>query len=156
MPHARTQVRDAVKTALLGLATTANRVYIGRTRPLAEKHEPLLLIYARETRSEADSRPPRKLAHMLQLFVEGRISIRASGQNDDASQRTEALLDQIELEVATAIAADATLGDLVKDILLVRSTLSAQAPGTNHEGEVRLEFAVEYRTAETAPGVIIS
>lgn len=156
MPHARTQIRDQVVFALSGLATTGPRVYSGRTRPLPEAHAPLLLVYARATRSAPDSRPPRRFEHLLQLFVEGRISLAATNADDDVSARTEGLLDQIELEVCTAIAADTTLAGLVMDIRPVRSTLSAQAPGSRHEGEVRIEFEVEYRTAESAPGVIIS
>jgi len=34
MPHARKQIRDAAKTQLTGLATTAARVYAGRVEPL--------------------------------------------------------------------------------------------------------------------------
>lgn len=152
MSHARTQVRNAVVTALTGLATTGARVYAGRTRVLAVGHQPTLLVYARETRSEPDSRPPRKLMHTLTLVVEGRVS----NAGATAAAATEAQLDQIELEVATAIAANATLGGLVLDVLPVRSTLNAQAPGERHEGEVRIEFEIEYRTAESAPGVIVS
>jgi hypothetical protein len=154
--HARTQVRNAVIAALTGLASTGARVYAGRTRSLGAAHAPALLVYARETASAADSRPPRKLAHTLTLFVEGRVARAAASATEDVSRALENDLDQVELEVAAAIGADPTLGGLVKDIMLVRSTLSTQAPGERHEGEVRLEFRVEYRTAETAPGVIIA
>jgi hypothetical protein len=158
MPHARTQVRDAVIAAVTGLATTGASVFAGRTRNLGTRHPPALLVYARETRTVADTQrgvAVRKLAHTLRLFVEGRVSRSAANANEDVARKLEDQLDQVELEVGAAIGADATLGGKVKDILLIGSTLSAQAPGESHEGEVRMEFEVQYRTAEDAPGVII-
>lgn len=51
MTHARTEIRDALVTRLTGLPTTGPRVYPGRTRSLAEGHEPTLLIYATSEQS---------------------------------------------------------------------------------------------------------
>lgn len=147
--HARTQVRAAVIAAIGNLTTTGARVYSGRARPTTAGSGPYLLVYTPTTGTVPDGRPPRKFAHDTTLIIEGRA---AAGE----AAAIEALLDQIELEVQTAIAADAPLAALVKDIVPIRSTISVQAPGERNEGEVRLEYSVEYRTAETAPGVIIS
>jgi hypothetical protein len=145
--HARTQVRNALKALLTGLATTGDQVFVGRTRQLGSDHPPALLIYTNTTDFAVEAQhTPRPLANDLQLFVEGRVV--KSAPPDD-------ILDQIELEVATAIGADTTLGGLIKDIVLRRSTTSAQAPGERHEGEVRMEFMVEYRTPENAPGTFV-
>lgn len=152
MSHARTQIRNAAVTALTGLTTTGARVYKGRVRPLGAAHDPALLVYARVTRSETDSRPPRKFMHTLQLFVEGRVSKAGAA----AAADLEDALDQVELEVTAAIAASGNLSGLVQDIMPVASTLTTEAPGERHEGEVRIEFEVLYRTAEAAPDVIIS
>lgn len=76
MTHMRTQIRNAVRDALVGLPATADRVYVGRTRPLAANHLPTLLIYAREeaTRREANGMPP-DLHHELTLDIEARVAM---------------------------------------------------------------------------------
>ena len=147
MPHARQQIRDAVAAALTGLSTTGDRVYAGRTRPLAKDHEPALLVYTSEESAEAHTQSPRRLLRTLTLFVEGRVS--GADVPDDT-------LDDIALEVETALAGDADLGELIKDIVLVRTMTDTQAPGGAQVGEVRLQFAVLYRTTAAAPQTAIA
>lgn len=156
MPHARTQLRDAVTTVLTGLDATSGRVYVGRTRPLPEAHEPTLLIYAREERAAEDGQGrPVELLRSLTLTVEGRVSFAPVDDDADASRETEELLDQIALEVEAAIGADPTLGGKAFDAQLTATRINAQAPGARHQGEIALDFIVLYRTAENAPGVLV-
>jgi hypothetical protein len=153
--HARTQVRAGARALLGALPTTGDRAHIGRTRPLAEGHDPALLIYGRETVTRvAEQGEPPTLLHDLTLFVEGRVSVAKTADADqDPAQETEELLDLIELEVTGALlAADAFAAldppVLIHMIELRRSTLAAQAPGSRHEGELRLEFGVQFYTPE--------
>lgn len=147
MTHARTQIRTAVKALLQNLPTTADRVFVGRTRALEEAHEPTLLIYTpRETSArDAMGRPPI-LARPVALFIEGRVL---------AAEPPDDLLDQIALEVETAIAADLTLFGLARNLQMVGTETDIQAPGKNHLGAIRIEYRITYRTAEGAPGTVV-
>lgn len=147
MPHVRTQIRDAAIAALTGLPTTQHRVYAGRTRPLPAHHEPALLVYTREEVSERDAagRPPI-LAREVTLVVEGRVHVAVAP--DD-------MLDQIASEVESALAADPRLAGKALDTMLRRTAIEALADGERHVGSVRMEFVVQYRTTQTAPGVAV-
>lgn len=144
--HLRKQIRDAVKAKLMGLATTGNRVFIGRTRPLAAGHEPTLLIYTRDEQSEAEEQgSPRPLMRDVQLFVDGRVTASAPPDN---------LLDQIALEVETALGGE-TLNGLAWDLLLRSTSAEVVAQGEEHVGMIRIEYRVLYRAIENAPAAPI-
>lgn len=135
MTHARTEIREAVVARLTGLPTTGNRVYHGRTRPLAESHEPTLLIYAT---SEQSSRPtegnPASLGRTLQLIVEGRTS--TPSVPDD-------LLDVIASEVEGALR-DAEDDLDVFDVMLSGTAIEVKSDGQRHLGEINLVFLIRY------------
>lgn len=150
--HARTKVRNGAASLLADLPTTGDRVYIGRTRGLPEAHDPALRVYGRETVTRVDEQgEPPILLHELTLFVDGVVSV--AGNREDPARDTEELLDTIELEVTGALLASGAFAGLspavpIFMIELRRSTLSAQAPGARHEGEVRMEFGIQFRTPE--------
>jgi hypothetical protein len=146
--HLRKQIRDAVVARLTGLPTTADRVYVGRTRPLKQAHDPTLLVYTRSETSTrgATGRPP-KLDRVVILDVEGRVSM--PGPPDD-------VLDQIagEIEAAMWDLVDANgtfLNGLAQNIKPVSTELVAESDGERHIGGVRVEYLVTYRTTEGAP-----
>lgn len=153
--HARTKVRRGAKQLLTGLTSTGANVFIGRTRPLGEAHEDCLLVYGRETVTRVEEQgDPATGGHEFTLYVEGRLSRTARNADDDPSEALEEALDQVELEVTAALLAPRAFANLdppvpVHAIFLRRSTLSAQAPGSRHEGEVRLEFGVQFFTPES-------
>lgn len=146
MTHARAQLREAAIADLTGLPTTADRVFAGRTRPLAKDHEPTLLVYAVEETVEIEAFGA-VLGRTLTLAVEGRVS--AAAPPDDA-------LDAIAAEVEAALLAKAgALLALARSVTLTATRINAQAPGEKHIGAIRLEFAVVYRTREPAPETIL-
>ncbi len=146
--HVRKQIRDAVVAALMGLPTTADRVYVGRTRSLKAAHEPTLLVYTRsETSKRAVKGVPPKLDRVVLLDIEGRVS--TADVPDD-------LLDQISGEVEAVMwdlfdGVGAFLGGLAMDLQLVSTEVIAQAEGDRQIGGVRLEYSCLYRTAEGTP-----
>lgn len=146
--HVRKQIRDAVVACLTGLPTTADRVFVGRTRPLAAAHQPTLLVYTRsETSTRAVKGVPPKLERVVILDVEGRVSL------PDVPDDT---LDQIAGEIEAAMwdlfdGRGTFLGGLAMDIKPVSTELIAEANGDRHVGGVRVEYLVTYRTAEGAP-----
>lgn len=143
--HVRTQIRNAAVAALIGLPTTADRVYSGRTRPLPKDHLPTLLVYVTEERSDSGAMGGA-LARAPVLSIEGRMV----GADD-----LEDLLDGIALEVEPAIVARPLLAGLVKEITLTSTRITVVSPGESHSGEIRLEYRLQYWTQEEAPGVAI-
>lgn len=105
MSHARQQIRDAVIVAVTGLATTEGRVFAGRIYPLQAAELPGLCVYTLEETSELVTRTT--IMRELQVVVEAYI--KASDNYEDA-------VDTVAAEVEAAIAGDAALNALVKDI----------------------------------------
>ncbi|WP_262048656.1 hypothetical protein [Bradyrhizobium sp. Bra78] len=147
--HVRKQIRDYVAAGLGALATTGDRVFVGRTRPLAKGHQPTLLIYTRsETSRRAVSGRPPLLERDCTLHIEGRVV--AAAPPDD-------LLDTIAAEIEAGMAAMVDyqtakfFGGLALNVRLSATEAVAEAEGENHIGGIRLEYLVTYRTAEGAP-----
>lgn len=150
--HVRQQIRDYVAAGLNALATTGDRVHIGRTRPLAAAHEPTLLIYTRSETGERTVRgAPPKIERKCTLHLEGRTS--TAGDPDD-------LLDTIAGEIEAGIAAlinygtAVFFGGLVQNVQYVATEIIAEAGGDRVIGGVRLEYLITYRTVEGAPTVV--
>lgn len=102
MAHVRRQIREAVATALTGLATTGARVSQSRMAPRRAGDLPCLLVETAEERIEqgAQTRLTRELTVLVRAFAKANTAL------DDT-------LDQIAAEVETALAAAGTLGGLV-------------------------------------------
>ena len=140
--HLRRQIRDAVKTALTGLATTGTRVYVGRSRPLARSHEPSLLIYTpQEASRRAVNGQPPILDRIVQVIVEGRVSL--AGEPDGT-------LDAIAKEVEAAMWTNRALGGLVFNTRLVATDTSTEADGERQLGGIRLSYEMTFQTPEGA------
>lgn len=141
--HLRTQVRNAVSTIVTGLPTTADRVYVGRTRPLPTNHDASLLIYtpSETSRRGVAGRPPI-LERSVMLVIEGRVSM--AGLPDDT-------LDQIAAEVEAAMASDPSLGGLAYNMQFQATEVDTKTEGDRHLGGIRLAYLVTYRTAEGLP-----
>jgi hypothetical protein len=149
--HVRQQIRDAVVTGLTGLTTTGSRVYPGRTRPLAKGHDATLLVYTRsETGERTVQGAPGKITRRCLLDIEGRVS--TAGVPDD-------MLDTIASEIETAMAAlinfgtARVLGGLAMNLEYLGTDIIAEADGERHDGGVRVQYRVTYRTVEGAPTV---
>src|SRR5215470_12026067 len=129
--HTRKLIRDAVAALVTGLPTTANRVFIGRTRPLGAGHLPTLLIYTTEEQSDRPMEGnPGGLGRDLLLAIEGRTS---------TAMPPDDLLDAIAFEVEGQLR-DTNLDGLVFDTTLLRTTVDVIADGERHTGAIRLEY----------------
>ncbi len=144
--HVRQQIRDAIRLLVLGLPSTADRVYRGRARPLGKDHGASLLVYTREESSDRETVGQNPLLMRAVLVaVEGRVS-------DSASDAVEDALDQIAAEVESVMATAAPrLDGLASDMVLVSTRIIVQAAGEKHEGEIRLLYRVSYRTRAATP-----
>lgn len=145
--HRRKQIRDAIAARLSGLTTTATRVYAGRTLPLADAHDPLLLIYARDERSEFEAMggAGRPLARRLRVAVHGKVALAGTDPEDT--------LDLIALEVEGAMMADETLSGLAVSLQLAETEIEAALDdgGNRRRGDIRLTYEIEYASAADDP-----
>ena len=148
MSHLRTQIRNAVAAKLLGLATTGANAFTMRLYPLPASALPALVIRSgSESIEETSIGTPPVLARGYSFFVE--CIVRGESGHEEA-------LDQMALEVEQALAADRTLGGLVKNFY----PLSIPAPEFDAEGDLpvarlALPYLAEYRALEGAPQTAI-
>lgn len=142
--HVRRQIREALQALLAGLPATGDRVMAGRSRPLPAAHDPTLLIYARDERSQiASGGSPAIHDRELDLFVDGRVSVKLLPPDD--------LLDDIARDVEARIGDGQTLSGLVRELTLVRTAITSWAEGERQEGSVRMQFRALYSVAEGTP-----
>ncbi len=111
--HGRAQIRAALAAALTGLATTGTNVFAQQMDPLEVADLPAVLVgdedLDRETVENLTQRPPRTQARELAIVVRA-VTRANSGMS--------AALDQIQLEIETALYANRTLSGLVRDLRL--------------------------------------
>jgi hypothetical protein len=144
--HLRRQIREAVATAVTGLATTGSRVFQSRVYPVQTAELPCLLIATRgEASAPATIHSPREVERTLQLEV---VAVaKATADLDD-------VLDQICKEVEIALAMPvAGLTALAKSIALVSSDFELRGEAEKPTGSATLVFEIDYFNLENAPDV---
>ncbi len=142
MAHIRKQIRDAVVTALTGLASTGSNVFPMRVRPVDDSKYPALLVYTLAERSQ-----PGDMGHPRDLDRNPLIAIEAITGGDTFDDD----LDQIAVEVETAMANSAKLGGLVNDLFL-ESTDFTLAPSVNEKSDKRVAvMALRYSALVMTP-----
>lgn len=147
--HARRQIRDAVVTALTGLATTGTRVYSTRVYPLQPTDLPCLLVYTAEERAKSITMPaPRQQLRTLVLGVEA--VAKATADLDD-------VLDGIAKEVEVAMQAQSgPLLALVRDYTLDRTTIGVSGESESQVGVARMFWSFDFLTAEGSPDAVLA
>jgi len=142
MSHARTQVRDATKTLVTGLATTGTNVHANRLRNFEDGDLPCLNVIDADEQAELISIDTYNRA--LLLLVEVRIKATAALDDDldAAAAEVEAVLDKARPAGA-------------KELTLVSSKKEKSGEGSQPHGLITLEFSTEYCTARGAPEVIV-
>lgn len=142
--HLRRQIRGAVTALLTGLPTTGSRVYASRVHPLNESELPALRVYTDEETATiagmagAGSLLERRLAVRVEAVV-----MAVSGFDDTA--------DQISKEVESALAADYSLGGLVKWMFLSRISQELSGEGDRPVALQVMTFEALYYAGANAP-----
>ena len=140
MAHVRKQIRDSIKTALTGLATTGANCYQSRVFPFEPSKLPALLIYTKSETTDFDTISlPRDVMRVLEINVEAYVQGTANYDNT---------LDQIAVEVEEVIAADVTLGGLTKDLQTVAFEADFTGDGEQTVAIGRFTISATYRTLE--------
>lgn len=143
MAHHRKAIRDRLKMTLTGLASTGANVFQSRKTPVEPAMLPALCIYTLDEGSEVHSMgSSRSLLRNLSLIVQG---IAVNNDNLDDS------LDQLCLEVETAIGADPAFGARGYDCTLTSTAISLIDSGEAKTGSAIMTFALRYRTLAADP-----
>lgn len=145
--HLRRQIREAVATAISGLATTGARVFPSRVYPLETEGDlPGLLVF---TLAEASSRSTLPAPGLMQRTV--RLQVVAVAE---ATADLDAALDQICKEVEIALAMPcAALAGIAKTITLTSTDVELRGTSSRPVGQAAMTYEVVYMAAENAPDV---
>lgn len=146
MSHVRTQIRDAIKTRLTGLTTTADRVFKSRKYPLNNAELPGLCIYAEEEENETDTNEIGTQFRELLVVIEG--------VDKDKTDIDDAL-DVIAAEVETAMFSDPFFNNLVQGCQLESTVIETNDDTEQPTGSIAMSFRVNYYTREGAPETAI-
>lgn len=138
MSHARQQIRESVAALVTGLTTTGTKVFQSRMRPQAESKLPCLLVTTND--EQIDSASVGNLQQRSITLVIRGIAMGGATLDDT--------LDQIALEVETAMASD------------YRSALEKIEIDFDDElekpiGSISLTYKTTVITASGNPGVML-
>lgn len=146
--HQRTIVRQAIVAALTGATAAEARVYPTRILPLRKLELPAIAVYTLEESVDGESvnTAPRELTREAPVVIEALVAAVPGANVDDA-------LDDLALEIETAMHADPYLGGEAADSILDGTTMEVIEDGERMMGLVTLTYSVTYRTlAPEAPG----
>lgn len=142
----RKQIRDAVTTALAGLATSGSRVFENRTYELQDTDLPGLRIYTNEEDITTASLGVGRIRdHRMVLAVEC-CSKKAAGMDDE--------LDAMVGEVLARIDSNQGAGG-AKCIEPRRIEVEMEGEAEKEVGVARIRFEALYTTAQGAPDVAL-
>ena len=143
MPHARTQIRDAVLAAVSNLPTTRRNAFASRVHPMNDNELPCLLVFTREEAAERMSTmPPRTFKRTLTVIVEGYVKLTST--YDDK-------LDKIAVEVEKAIYENPSLAGIVRDIFISNTAITLTGDAEKPVAVISMSFVAEYITRENDP-----
>lgn len=141
--HIRQQIREQFATQITGLTTTGSNVFQSRVYNLEAGDLPAVIVYTKSEDSEPDTLGTnriliRNLSLVCECYVKGVLNF------DDT-------LDTISKEIETAIAADATLDGLAKDVFIESTEIDYNGDGEKPVAVATLTFDVMYETREQSP-----
>lgn len=143
MAHQRKTIRDAIVTAVTGLTTTSTSVFTDRIYPVDITEFPALTVMTGDETVDED-------AWILETATGGvleserqlEIEIRAHA----AGATYQDTLDQISLEVETAVNADLTLGGEVQRLWYIGATPDRPDEFEKPAGTLTLLYRCNYLT----------
>lgn len=145
MSHVRQQIREALATAVTGLATTGSRVYQSRIYPLGDSKLPCLLVNTdSEDVEQMTIGPTPDMERTLDLMV--RCVAKAVDNLDD-------MLDTMAAEVETVLGAGSVMPTLIKSIVLASIRIEMDDGKESPVGVATLNYRITYVTASNAPTV---
>jgi hypothetical protein len=148
MAHIRTQLRNAIKTRLTGLATTGSSVFNNRQEILSDAELPALIV--RNDLDQITSRAIGSQAAPHARMEQRTVSIKVQAY---AKQNTglDDVLDQMCLEVEKAIAADIFMGGLTNDARLMSTSVQFDESSEKVEGSAEMIWEFDTWVPNNAP-----
>jgi len=140
MAHTRKLIRDNIVSALTGLSTVGNKVYVSHVYQLNSSNLPGIVIYTGSEESQyATISLPRTINRSLQVNVE--IYVKGVANYDDD-------IDQITLEVENALYGDLTRGGYAQDTKVVSVDVQYRGEGDQPVAVAVMSVVVMYTTLE--------
>jgi hypothetical protein len=148
MTHARTIIRKSIVSLLKNSRLKkllGDKIYESKVYPV--DNTPSIVVYTpNEQVTEYSMSFPRSQTRQLSLIIE--IYAKENSSIDQAS-------DSLALEVEEIIAADHTLGGIVKDIALQSSETIFSGDGDKPIAVATLTYHITYRVKENSPNKLI-
>jgi hypothetical protein len=148
MPHPRQTIRAAVAAALSGNTAAGTNVVPSRVVPSRLDNLPTIAVYTLDESVDPDSAQtaPRELTRNPTIVVE------AWTEAPDAATNIEDAMDDLALEIETALDADILLGGAVGGLGLILSdtALEVLEAGRRLIGAVQMTYAATYYTFSPA------
>lgn len=142
--HARQAIRQAVIARLVGDAPTyrtvaRDRVFSTRREPLRHHELPAISVYVDSEVVDEDSADtaPRELKRTATVAIEGWVQYR---------EAVDDVLDDLALEIETAMDGDQNLAGTAFDSVLTLTEVGVRLEGERPLACVHLEYAVTYHT----------
>ncbi|MDP3322645.1 MAG: hypothetical protein Q8S71_03760 [Hydrogenophaga sp.] len=148
--HVRQQIREAIATALTGLATTGNRVFQSRITPLQDDELPALLVSTNSEKVDALSVSFNSILER-ELAVLVTVVAKATDNLDDALDMS---IKEVEAALNATVEAN-TLNGLVKEIVLTDIDIEMNADAETPTGQALLTLKASYYTQANTPDVSI-
>ena len=143
MAHERQSLREAIVLQLMGPSNNRTaagaRIFETRQAPIKTAQLPAISVYvdSESVSEDSDKSAPRELKRVAIIAVEGWVW--ASDSVDDS-------LDDLALEIETAMDIDLNFGETAFDSVLQSSDFGIKLDGERPMGAVRLEYKVTYHT----------
>ena len=143
MAHQRKNIRDAIVTLVTGLTTTAGRVFTDRIYPVDVSEFPALTVMTGEETIDEDAWTLEdETTGVLESERDLDIEIRAHA----TGATYQDTLDQIALEVETAINADLSLTNAVQRIWYMGASPERPEEFEKPSGTLTLTYRCRYLT----------
>lgn len=151
MSHVREQIRDAVVLAVTYLDSTARRVFRSRVYPMDSESLPGICVY---TQNESSS--PYTVGGLKSVTTYLRIMSVSVEAYAKAGTDLDNTLDDIAVEIETAIATNAALNALVEDVVLSSTEIDIMGGDTELPvGVLKLSYDITYRTTLADPSAAL-
>ena len=150
--HLRTQLRDAVSTALSTLPPSAGDVHPYRVWPIDPASLPLVAVHtpgdeATRASPEADPDDPETIERVVDL--------RVTGYATGAEATLDATLDAVSREVELLLAAGVSIGGKIVKLDYQGAVLTYEG-GDQPYGSVQMRWFAELVHTADAPDVLIA
>jgi hypothetical protein len=149
MMHARTLIRKSVVSLLkknkVLARTIGDKIYESKVYPI--DNTPAIVVYTpNEQVLEHSISYPRNQTRQLTLIIEAYAK---------ANSNIDSTVDSLALEIEETLAADHTLGGMIKDIVLSSSETIFSGDGDKPIAVATLIYHLTYRVKENSPNKLI-